>query len=125
MVAASCELCQRHTVLKAGYHPLTPITASLPLDHLAIDLAGPLSTTSRGNNYILIVVDVASRFVWLRPLQAKTAAAVAEALLLLFADFGLPRIVQSDNGWEFVNETLARAFHGLGVEHRCSTPYHW
>ena len=48
--------------------------------------------------YILIVVDASSRFVFLRPLENKSALVVARTLLLIFADFGIPKIMQSDNG---------------------------
>ncbi|SAL96265.1 hypothetical protein [Absidia glauca] len=42
-----CNLCMQFNVAKKGYHPLASITAKLPGDHWAIDLAGPLDQTTR------------------------------------------------------------------------------
>jgi len=36
---ATCLLCQRHTIDKSGHHPLSPISADQPLDHVTIDHA--------------------------------------------------------------------------------------
>src|SRR3989338_5455332 len=102
---SQCSQCRRFTISKKGYHPYTPILASLPMDHISFDLF-QLKTTREGYNYGLVVVDVATRYVFLRPLQTKEATAVASALFLLFTDVGFPRILQSDNGKEFVNGTL-------------------
>jgi hypothetical protein len=100
------------------------VHADQPLDHIALDLACPGYTTPSGHTYLLVVVDVATRFTWLRPLRDKTAASVARALWPIFMDFGLPRIIQSDNGREFSNSLLAEFLLHTGTEHRFSTPYH-
>ncbi|KAF9951180.1 hypothetical protein BGZ65_006117 [Modicella reniformis] len=98
-----------------GYHPLQAIHAELPGDHIAIDLAGQLPasivTDSRGNQrtmtYILVVVDVCTtRFVYLRAIINKATITVAQELFHLFCDIGFPKILQSDNGSEFVNEVI-------------------
>ena len=54
----SCTTCHRFVLARRGYHPLTPIHADLPFDHVAIDLFGPLPTSSLGYNFVLIHVDV-------------------------------------------------------------------
>ena len=60
-----CLPCQRHNIAKRGYHPLSPIAASQPFDHVAMDLAGPFPTSARGNHYLLVLIDIHSRFVCL------------------------------------------------------------
>jgi hypothetical protein len=42
---------------KTGVHPLNSISASLPFDHVAIDLK-QLPTSPEGYNYILLLVDI-------------------------------------------------------------------
>ena len=37
---------------------------------------------------------------------------------------GFPRILQSDNGTEFVNSLVKTMSNNLGVNHRLLTPYH-
>jgi hypothetical protein len=46
---------------KRGYHPIPPITTDQPFDHVAIDLAGPLLTSPRGNHYLFVLADVAAK----------------------------------------------------------------
>jgi hypothetical protein len=42
----------------------------------------------------------------------------------VFALLGFPKIVQSDNGTEFVNSVLKHLFDGAKIDHRLVTPYH-
>jgi hypothetical protein len=59
---AKCPECQRWTKAKHGFHPMRPINALLPMDHVAVDLA-EFQTSADGFNYALIFVDVATKFV--------------------------------------------------------------
>eukprot|EP00732_Lithocolla_globosa_P002720 Lithocolla_globosa_v1_NODE_1885_length_2273_cov_105.862940.p1 type:complete len:430 gc:universal NODE_1885_length_2273_cov_105.862940:1906-617(-) len=120
---AACTQCQRHNIAKTGYHPPRSPQADVPLDHLVIDLIGPMPT-SEGNSYIMVVVDIASRFIWLRAIPDKTAPTVASVLITIWADFGWPRILGSDGGSEFANDILKDTCRRLQVEKRLSTPYH-
>jgi transposase InsO family protein len=123
-VVQDCVVCQAHQIQRKGFHPLTSITASLPMDHVAIDLAGPFPTSPTGMNYLFIMVDVATSFVWLRCVPNKSAAAIAEVLLSIFVDFGAPRVLQHDNGTEFSNAVLRDIAELLHVNQRFTTPYH-
>ena len=51
--------------------------------------------------YIMSVIDIFSRFVFLRPLQSKESAEVAENLRNIYSEDGPPEILQSDQGTEF------------------------
>ncbi|KAH6579289.1 hypothetical protein BASA61_010340 [Batrachochytrium salamandrivorans] len=99
----SCPACRRWTITKVGYHPLTPITSEHPMDVIAMDTAKSFPTSPRGNNVLLIAICVFTRFIFLRPLQDNSALAVSSALFSIFTNFGFPRVIQSDNGTEFVN----------------------
>ena len=120
-----CGECQKFTIGKNGYHPIKPIAAALPFDHVAIDLAGPfLQSEKSGHTMLLLLVDVCTRFVFLRTLPDKTAASVAQALFKIFCDMGFPTIIQSDNGKEFVNNILKGIKKISNIDHRLITPYH-
>ena len=119
-----CRECQRYNIARKGYHPLKAIHAHLPGEHVAIDLAGPFEESEDGNCYLLIIVDVCTRFVMLDALPEKSAYAVAKALFKRFTDIGFPRVLQSDNGTEFVNEVLRIMTTQLYIDHRLVTPYH-
>lgn len=120
----SCKECQKFNIAKNGYNPLRPIRAYIPGDHWAIDLAGPLSTSPRGNNYLLVLVDLCTRFCILRPIMDKQSHTIVSTLVQIFCDFGLPRVLQSDNGTEFVNDLMKRFKRAAGFDHRLVSPYH-
>ena len=94
------------------------------MDHIAVDIATSFPTSPSGNNILLVVVCVYTRFVFLRAMPEKTAVSVPSNFFAIFADFGFPRIIQSDNGTEFVNQLLDFLTKHTGIDHRLSTPYH-
>jgi IS30 family transposase len=52
------------------------------------------------------MVDIASRLYIIRPIPTKTSLAIIKELIDVFTTFGLPRVIQSDSGKEFVNEIM-------------------
>jgi len=119
-----CQDCQRFNITKYGFHPLRSIHAELPGDHWAIDLAGPLVTSNNANHYLLVMVDIATRFVILRAIPDKQAVTIAQQLFRIFCDFGFPKVIQSDNGTEFVNRVIKKMVNIVSIDHRLITPYH-
>lgn len=123
-VTSQCKECLRFNIVKHGYHPLSPISADTPFEHVAIDLAGPFATSTRNNHYLFVLVDVHSRFTVLRALPDKSMNTIAETLIEIFCNFGFPKIVQSDNGTEFVNKVIKHLTSTAMIDHRLVTPYH-
>jgi hypothetical protein len=121
---SQCTPCQQFNISRQGFHPLNPIHASLPFDHLAIDLAGPFPTSVNGMNFLFVITDIATRFTLLRAIPDKTALTIAACLYQIFADFGFPKIIQSDNGTEFVNSVVDELRTSFGFDHRTISPYH-
>jgi transposase InsO family protein len=120
---SQCGPCQHFNIARKGYHPLKAIHARLPGEHVAIDLA-TFDTSTEGNTFALVMVDICTRFVFLEALPNKEAKTVAKALFKIFCTIGFPKIIQSDNGTEFVNEVSKLMNETLKIEHRLSTPYH-
>ena len=108
---------------REGFHPLQPIHAELPMDHVAIDLLH-MPTSVDGYNYGLVIVDVCTRFVILRGLRGCFGQTVARKLYKVFCQVGFPKIIQSDNGPEFRNELLRELTKLVNADHRFTTPYH-
>jgi hypothetical protein len=120
----NCKQCQRNNIKRQGFHPLQSITAELPMDHIAFDIAGPFSTTEEGFKYTFVVVDVATRFCFIRALKNKDARTIAKTLLNIFLDVGFPQIWQSDNAPEFVGEVMTAFARELTTQARMTTAYH-
>jgi hypothetical protein len=119
----SCESCQRVNLIREGFHPLTPITAKLPMDHVAIDLK-EMPETPMHEKYLLVMADIATDYMVLKVLKNKDEYSVARALWEIFAFLGLPTIIQSDNGAEFVNKVLKALVELHGIDHRLVAAYH-
>ena len=74
--------------------------------------------------YIMSVIDIFRRFVFLRPLQSKESAEVAENLRNIYNEHGPPEILQSDQGTEFkgVVKTLCEALNVRIIKSRAYSP---
>ncbi len=119
-----CVPCLRHVIAKRGFNPATPITAALPWDHIQIDSVVHLKPSKpEGYTAMLVVVDVCTGFVILRPVLSTKAQHVAPELWKLFNDFGFPRVIQSDNGSEYTNHIVKEMIKQAGVSHRYITAY--
>ncbi|GKE89191.1 reverse transcriptase domain-containing protein [Tanacetum coccineum] len=72
-----------------------------------IDFMGPFPS-SKGNKYILVVVDYLSKWVEAKALPTNDARVVCKFLKSLFARFGAPRAIISDRGTHFCNDQFAK-----------------
>lgn len=84
-----------------------------------VDLAD-LSTwmnENDGNRYLLIVIDVFSRYLWVEPLKSKTGSEVKKALQKIFNRSKVPEKARSDGGSEFSNREVVRFFKQNGIYH--------
>ena len=123
-VCQTCITCLKFNNHNERYHELNTITSNYPFEHIAIDLAGPFPTSFIGNNFLFVLIDIHSRFVLLKPIKNKTMEIIAETLIELFTIFGFPKILQSDNGTEFVNQLVDQISRSTMIEHRLISPYH-
>ena len=82
-----------------------PVRVSSVMEQVQIDLINVSSQRveceGKVNRYVLLVMDVLSRFHWLSPLQRKFPHHVAEQLFKMFSEHGPPDRVQSHNDGEF------------------------
>lgn len=70
-----------------------------------------------GNRYLLIVIDVFSRYLWVEPLKSKTGSEVKKALQKIFNRSKVPEKVRSAGGSEFSNKEVGRLFKQNGIYH--------
>nr|GEW09419.1 reverse transcriptase domain-containing protein [Tanacetum cinerariifolium] len=92
-------------------------------DVWGIDFMGPF-LSSRGNKYILVVVDYLSKWVEAKALPTNDARVVVKFLKSLFARFGTPRAIISYRGTHSFNEQFSKVMLKYGVTHRLSIAYH-
>ena len=89
----------RKTQLQA---PLEPIPAfDEPFNQVLIDCVGPLPKTRIGNQYLLTIMCALTRFREAVPLRNIRTPTIVKQLIKFFTLVGLPKTVQSDQGFNF------------------------
>ena len=89
----SCDICQR--TISKGRIPKVPLQKmpliDQPFKRVAVDLVGPISHRSEnGHQYILTLVDYATRYPEAIALKRIDTPTVAEALVDMFSRLGIP-----------------------------------
>lgn len=74
------------------------------------------SRQNRGYKFILVVLDVFSRYAWARPLKNKTGVQVTQAFEDIFKDGNKPIKLWTDRGTEFLNTNMSRMLETNGIE---------
>jgi transposase-like protein len=94
------QISSKHKVIPKVVQPLV---TSRPMEHLQADLVDMGVFQNYGNvfRYILVMVDLFSKFLWARPLKTKDAPEVRSAIMGVLWNEGFPTIFQTDNGGEF------------------------
>ncbi|GJY68183.1 reverse transcriptase domain-containing protein [Tanacetum coccineum] len=88
-----CDTCQRQgKISQRDEMPQNSIQVCKIFDVWGIDFMGPFPS-SRGNKYILVVVDYLSKWVEAKALPTNDARVVCKFLKSLFARFGAPRAI--------------------------------
>ena len=86
-----------------------------PWEVLEMDTQDMKTTSGKGNRYLLVVVDRASKLLTVFPLPTKEATGVSRELLGLLLTFGLPLSIRCDPGDEFVADVMQRLCRWLRV----------
>ncbi|GJR59224.1 retrovirus-related pol polyprotein from transposon TNT 1-94 [Tanacetum coccineum] len=76
-----------------------------------------------GKKYILVIVDDYSRFTWVKCLRSKDEAPdfIIKFLKMIQVRLKVPvRRIRTDNGTEFVNQTLREYYEKVGISHETS-----
>ena len=80
-----------------------------------------LADFNDGYRYVLVHIDIFSKFVRTVPLKPKAAQEVTRAFKKIFEDGGKTLKIRSDNGREFVNKTLQSLFQKEGIKYFTSS----
>jgi len=106
-------------------YPLHPIpVVEDPFSKVVIDCVGPLPKTKRGNQFLLTIVDSATRYPEAVPLRRITSKNVVRALVKFFTKVGLPSSIQSDQGSNFASALFQQVMRSLGIKQYKSTAFH-
>ena len=99
--------------------PMSPVLPpSAPGQDCCVDLLEPLPT----GECILVIVDYFSRFVYVAILKTTTRTKLIETISPMFARFGVPLSLLTENGPQFVSEEFEAFLRVHGIEHSRVTP---
>ena len=77
-----------------------------------------LASSNKGYKYVLIIVDVFSRYMWAAPMKLKNEKHSLQAFQNIFKEgCPVPARLRTDKGGEFVGKEIAAYFRRLGVQH--------
>lgn len=113
-----CDECaSRKAPNKRFRAPLKLYSVGIPMERLAIDVAGPLVKSSKGNRYILVISDYFTKWTQAFALKDQEATTVANVLVNeVVALFGVPKILHSDKGSNFESKVFTEMCKILGID---------
>ena len=96
-----------------------------PFNRVAIDIIGPINPkSSEGHQFILTVMDYATRYPEAIALKKSTAKEIAEALMTVFSRVGIPEEILTDQGRQFTANYMKELMEMMDIKHLISSPYH-
>ena len=123
-ICKNCPVCAKVKPKFAKIAPGKLVQAMRPWDRISLDFKGPLTNTSVGNRFLLIMVDEYSRYPFAFPCKEASAESVIKCLKSVIALFGAPRHVHSDRGTAFMAASVKEFLFKNGINSNHSTPYH-
>ncbi|KAK3750987.1 hypothetical protein QZH41_007598 [Actinostola sp. cb2023] len=76
-----------------------------------------MSGDNQGYKHWLTCIDVLSRYAWIRPIKNKTAPQIIQAFQSIFKEGRQPRVLQTDQGTEFLNRHVQAFLKSQGIRH--------
>lgn len=117
-----CRVC---SLVKPKFKrpPMTPFLVDAPLQLVATDFIGPMPP-SYGKHYLLVIIDVFSRFPEVYPVSDMTVGTVIRCFKDFFARYGFPDKVLSDRGAQFEASEFKNYLQRFGIKQASTTAYH-
>ncbi|KAK4472137.1 hypothetical protein MN116_000435, partial [Schistosoma mekongi] len=115
----SCWSCLQASKSPAKAEPQPWPKPDAPWSRIHADFAGPI----QGRNY-LVVVDAFTKWPEVYHMQSLTSEATIRKVSRLFSCFGVPEVLVTDNGTQFMSSAFKRFCSENGITHMQSPPYH-
>jgi len=95
-----------------------------PWERLGVDITGPHVTSSKGNVYILTLIDHFTKWVEMFPMRNQEASTIAQLLVnRVFCVHGLPIQILTDRDQNFESELFREMCQRLSVDKIRTTAY--
>lgn len=98
---------------------------SRPWEIIAIDYIGPLPRSKTGNQYVLVALDLFSKWVQLHPFAKISSKTLCMELTRhWFHRNSVPAIILTDNATSFTSKEFQSLLSRFGIKHWLSSRYH-
>ena len=112
-----CQICQRNRPAQRE-QPLHPTELpKLPWQKIAMDIC-----QHKHKDY-LVIIDYYSRWIEIKQLTSLTSACVISCVKAVFITHGVPDVVVSDNGRQFVSDEFKRFADEMCFTQQTTNPY--
>ena len=124
-ICETCQVCLMNKLPKnfTVIPGLKPIPRN-PMDKLELNFQGPYKKSLNDNTHIIVATEYLTLYVFAKPLSNSKATAIIKFLKRIFLEPGIPLIIQTDQGRNFLSDELSQFFNENGIYHSISTPYH-
>ena len=121
----TCPLCQKTQRKPPAGAELIPLPLmDHPFQRIGLDIVGPLLKSQGGHTHILVIIDYATRYPEAVPLRSTTAKVLARELMQVFCRLGFPKEILTDQGTNFMSQTLKELWRLLEVKPIHTAVYH-
>ncbi|XP_011859426.1 PREDICTED: uncharacterized protein LOC105556922 [Vollenhovia emeryi] len=123
----NCKECQlkKLTRVKTKQPMIITDTPGSAFDKIALDIMGPLPESDNGNNYILTLQDLLTKYSVAVPLKEATSLTIADAFTKHFiCIYGAPKAILTDQGSNFLTSLMKNLAKKFKITHFKTTAYH-
>ena len=124
----ACDVYQR--TRRPSYRDEPPLNLQISLQSFekwVIDFVGPIQPPGKKTcaRYIITTTKYLTRWAEMQPVKDCTSATTTKFIFeYVLTRFGCPKILMSDCGTHFLNQTIITLTEEFQVYHQKSTPYH-
>ena len=89
-----------------------------------MDIVGPLKRSKKGNKYILVLMDYATKWPEAFPLRNILTETIVEHLIEVITRLGVPSEVLTDKGTNFISRVMQKFCTMTGMKQIKTSLYH-
>jgi hypothetical protein len=119
-----CIKCQSAKSARIPPYPASSFVSESPWEVISIDLMGPYPKGSNQSTFLLVVVDLFTKYVELFPLRQAKTNNVTDKLWQVCCRWGVPKVILSDNGTQFTSTHYSDWCKLLGIKPFFISAYH-
>ncbi|XP_036140388.1 uncharacterized protein LOC118644842 [Monomorium pharaonis] len=122
-----CKQCQikKLTRIKTKEPMIITDTPGTAFDKVSLDIMGPLPITIKGNQYILTMQDLLTKYTVAVPLNDATSVSIADAFAKNFiCIYGAPKAILTDQGANFLSSLMRSLTKKFNIQHFKTTAYY-